>query len=163
MSGTTDMQDAMPHDALPRVASMPVRLWRALRSGELLLADRLAIFSVMAGAIVLSLLAVIVTDQAHSLSLHNRSVQGLHFGRHVDRLLFALAREREMAQAASAGEPNLERRHANARREVDEAVAGLRRFVAESDAVRQAVGDDASVAQLRPPTCSACARGWTRR
>lgn len=137
----------MPDAASP-APSLRRRLWRGLRTGELLLADRLAIFSVLAGAIVLSLLAVIVVDQARSLALHNRSVQGLHFGRHVDRVLFSLARERELAQAASAGEGNLERRQASTRREVDEAVAELRRFVGQSEAVRAAVGQDPAIANL---------------
>ncbi|MFN6993505.1 MAG: putative bifunctional diguanylate cyclase/phosphodiesterase [Aquincola tertiaricarbonis] len=132
----------------PHGGSVIGRLWRGLRSGELLLRDRLAIFSVLAGAIVLSLLAVIVTEQARSLALHDRSVQGLHFGRHADRLLFALARERELAQAGAAGEANLERRQASTRREVDLAVQGLQAFVQQSEAVRQAIGDDPAMTHL---------------
>lgn len=124
------------------------RLWRARRQGQRQLADRLALLTVLAGTVVLTLLAVIVYAQAQRLLLHDRSLQGLHFGRHVDRLLLALARERELAQAVATGEEGLQARQVTARGEVDEATAALSSFIAGSDAVRQAIGDDESLAHL---------------
>ena len=124
------------------------RLRRALGAGDPLLADRLAIFSVLAGAIVLSLLAVLVAGQVRSLQLHERSVQGLHFGRHVDALLLALARERALAEAATAGPAHDALRQAGQRREVDDAAKALQHFIGTAPAVHQALGDDAALAHL---------------
>ena len=122
--------------------------WRAGRRGERRLANRLGLLALLSGTVVLTLLAVIVSAQAQRLLLHERAVQGLHFGRHVDRLLLALARERELAQAAANGEDGLHAQQVTTRGETDAAAAALAGFVAGSAPVREAVGDDEALAHL---------------
>ncbi|MEF7617161.1 EAL domain-containing protein [Aquincola sp. MAHUQ-54] len=120
----------------------------AMRAGQPMIRDRLALFSLLGAAIVASLLAVIFIGQFRSLAQHARSVEGLHFGQHIDRLIFAIAREREVVQGAASIGPNLERRHAAARRAVDEAAATLQGFLRSAPSVAEALEGDPSLPHL---------------
>ncbi len=140
--------------ALASAPSPPVALhrsgrWRArLRAGELLIGERLALFSLLAAGIILSLLAMFFAGQYNGLMLQTRSVDGLRFGQRVGQLVFALVRERDLAQNAEALGASAPRRTVAARRDVDEAHAALQAFLDSSSTVRALVQQDASIDEL---------------
>lgn len=126
---------------------MLAQLLARLRAGHLMIADRLALFSLLAGAIILSLLAMFFMGQLRGLALHARSVEALHFGQQLDQLVFALVRERDAAQNIDAP-ASAERRTTAVRRAVDEAHAELQAFLRAHPGMRQTLEDDTSLAQL---------------
>lgn len=131
-----------------RLAGAQPRLAARLRSGELMISDRLALFSLLAAGITLALLALFFAGQFRSLSLHARSVEGLRFGQQLDQLVFALARERDVAQTTPMPGISRERRVGASRRATDEAHAAMQAFLQQLPDVAGSLAQDRSITEL---------------